>query len=348
MKILIVTLHDIMNFGAYMQAYAMRSILKGIGHEADFLRLTSWNSSKYRYKSYVSRNPRQLLFNLRRGVAYRPYMRGLSSVEDSNIVTPYDVAVVGSDEILNVQSTYFHHAPQFFGNNINARQVVGYALCCGDSHYDDIVRDNDAVLGLRKMKMISARDSHTQRILERVVQRPVAKVLDPTLLCSAPFDVEPTAEENYVLVYGFRFTDDQIKSIVEFARARRRTLISLDVRNQWCEYAIPSSPRRALGLIQKADYVVTDAFHGTIFSILFQKPFISFATRKKVSDLLASLDLEERDGRHAASLESVLRRDIHWPPVQAKISALRNYSMDVLRSSLASSGPTAEGVFVAA
>ncbi|QNT69169.1 polysaccharide pyruvyl transferase family protein [Defluviicoccus vanus] len=348
MKVLVVTLHDIMNFGAYMQAYAMQSVLNGMGHDAAFLRFTSWDNAKYRYKSYVSRRPQQLWFNLRRGFAYRPYFRTLLSIDDNSVTTPFHVAVVGSDEILNVQSRYFHHAPEFFGNNLKAQKVVGYALCCGDSRYEDIIRTDNAVAGLAKMQALSARDEHTRTILERIVQRPVPRVLDPTLLFDGSYVVEPAREDKYVLVYGFRFTNDQIASIREFARGQRRALISLDVRNDWCEYAIPSSPLRALGLIENADYVVTDAFHGTIFSVLFQKRFISFATRKKVSDLLVSLGLEERDGRHADSLESVLHRDIKWQPVQARISTLRNQSKEFLSASLASNERTGEGVSAAA
>lgn len=348
MKVLVVTLHDIMNFGAYMQAFATQSVIRGMGHHVDFLRLTSWKNSKYRYKSYVSRRPQQLLFNLRRGFAYQPCFREFTCVNDREVITPYHVAVVGSDEILNVRSHYFHHAPEYFGNNLKAKRVVGYALCCGDSAYDDVISQDGAVSGLRKMRMVSARDDHTRSILERVVQGPVPMVVDPTLLFDAPYQVESPAEEKYVLVYGFRFTDDQIASIREFARTERRPLISLDVRNNWCDYAIPSSPRRALGLIQKADYVVTDAFHGTIFSVLFEKRFISFATRKKVSGLLNSLGLEERDGRKASTVGSVLRQQIDWRLVQSKLAALRSESMEFFTIALTAEEKAIEGISFAA
>jgi hypothetical protein len=90
--------------------------------------------------------------------------------------------------------------------------------------------------------------------------------------------------------------------------------------------------------VKAADHVVTDTFHGTIFSILFEKSFGSFAARKmKVGYLLRSLGLSDRGLDDEGSIESVLLRPIDYEVVRRAIAPLRARSAEYLESSLARS-----------
>lgn len=99
--------------------------------------------------------------------------------------------------------------------------------------------------------------------------------------------------------YQWRISDkDEIKKIVEFAKSKGLKLISVFCRYDWCDEAvIPETPFDVLAWFKKAEYIVTDTFHGTIFSIITHRPFCSLvrdSNEQKLGSLLEQLALGER------------------------------------------------------
>ena len=335
MDVLIVTSHNRRSLGFYMQAHAMYKILKKMGRTPVFLRLPpSWDDIKYQYGYYISYKPAQMTFNMRLDLAYRQYLNNMPLTKSQNRSMQYPVAIICGNEILDINSRHLYKAPQFFGDNINASRIVGYALCCGDSQYDDMVKYSDRMRGLQNMSMLSADNDHTNQVLTRICGYSIPTVLNPTLLIEELYEYNIAGDSNFILVYGFRFSKNQIKEIKEFARRTKRILISLDVYNKWCDYSIPTTPHRALGLIHSADYIVTDTFYGVIFSIIFRKQFVSFATQKKIANLLSDLGLAERDRCHMSAMEDVLLEEVNWDAVATKIVERRRHSLNFLQRAL--------------
>ena len=102
-----------------------------------------------------------------------------------------------------------------------------------------------------------------------------------------------------------------------------------------------SGPKEFVNLVRYADYVCTDSFHGSIFSVLHKKKFVVFnrysenssvSTNTRIDSLLTNLNLEER--RYKVNLLDELTVPIDYTMVERQIQDMRKASMDYLRHSL--------------
>ena len=92
--------------------------------------------------------------------------------------------------------------------------------------------------------------------------------------------------------------------------------------------------------INSANFIVTDSFHGMVFSILFHKPFVVIVNGKRGAErfqnLLSLLSLDERLLTSIDNLKVILEKNINWEIVDAKLNSLREKSLEFLTNSLAS------------
>ena len=98
----------------------------------------------------------------------------------------------------------------------------------------------------------------------------------------------------------------------------------------WCDKQIMATPFEFLSFIKNAEMIVTETFHGTIFSILYNKNFVSFANNKsKLCDLLERFNLESRDASKK-NLISILKEKIDYAKVNKILEKERKKSIDWL------------------
>ena len=290
-KIGICTLYHSYNFGAFLQAFSLQEFLKSKGYDVGFVKLKDSYFEKFIYLK--SRNIKKILYNLQQAKYFEKNFKTLNFFDDNS---KYDVAIVGSDEIWNVMNPSFKHHNEFFGKNLTADKIIAYAPSCNNVTKQQLKSYNNE-LDFSKFKSISVRDINTQSLVKKVSNKNAEIVLDPTFLCD-DFDkyVKKVPADNYIAVYGYEFSYEQILKVKKFARLKKLKLISLGLYNDWCDENIKIDSFEFLSYIKNSKYVVTSTFHGTVFSILLEKNFITFSNNKsKIKYLLEEFNLMDRD-----------------------------------------------------
>src|SRR5699024_1873967 len=118
---------------------------------------------------------------------------------------------------------------------------------------------------------ISVRDENSAQLIHTLLGINVPIHIDPVLLYPFP-EVKQinVSMKNYIVIYAYagRLTQAEIDVIQRFAQKTGKKLISLGFWQSFCDDYVVASPLEALAYIRHADYVLTDTFHGTIFSMI--------------------------------------------------------------------------------
>ena len=101
-----------------------------------------------------------------------------------------------------------------------------------------------------------------------------------------------------------------------------------------------------LAMFRDADFVVTDSFHGTIFSIIFRKPFITIANpvrgNARLKSLLEPLGLYDRMTDSTNEAQRIAAAPINWNAVETRLNAFRSKSINFLKESLSKHDKTSQ------
>jgi hypothetical protein len=139
--------------------------------------------------------------------------------------------------------------------------------------------------------------------------------------------------DDFILIYGSR-NEELLRVCKQFAAKERKCILHYDKydANDLC---VPAEPYEFLGYFYKASYIITDTFHGTIFSIIFRKKFITYTKDSiKVLELLNQFDLTSRNIVDVARLDDILTADYNIKAVEEKILLVKEYSLDYLKSAI--------------
>ncbi|OAP36664.1 polysaccharide pyruvyl transferase [Sinorhizobium glycinis] len=219
-----------------------------------------------------------------------------------------DLVIVGSDEVWNLRHPWYGGCRLFYGDSLAARRVVSYAATFGN-HPAANGLDGFWAEGLRKFESISVRDENSKTIVENALGREATLVLDPCLQfpeAIAPYQQvsRKVLPRRYAAVYGHSFPNWFKDSVRRWAQSRAVRLVSIGYRNDWAdEQWIDAGPYDFAGFIAGAAAVVTNFFHGCVFSLLNSKPFacvLSDYRWNKIYDLTELLGAE----RHVISKEA--------------------------------------------
>jgi hypothetical protein len=121
-----------------------------------------------------------------------------------------------------------------------------------------------------------------------------------------------------------------------FARERGLKIISPGFFNNWCDDIAAVSPLNFLDVMRSAKYVMTDTFHGTIFSVLLKKNFAVMSSGKaKIESLLRDMHLGNRDVADYEALCRVLEEPPDYEILEMDISELKRASFKFIEEALA-------------
>ncbi|GAG83677.1 unnamed protein product, partial [marine sediment metagenome] len=221
---------------------------------------------------------------------------------------PYDIFITGSDQVWNPQSTISSPEPYFLRFASKGKRKISYAASFGLSSIPDALRSKYAEW-LSNIDFISVRENQGADIVRDISDRKAEVVLDPTLLLDSTawntLAAEPECMKPYILLYVQHYSPYTTKlayylsrktgySIVRIARGYMREGLECKVK-----HLFDAGPSEFLGLFRHASFVLTSSFHGTAFSVNYNKPFYSIvrkggAVNSRMISLLDNLNLESR------------------------------------------------------
>jgi hypothetical protein len=365
MKIGILTFHRAHNYGAVLQCYALKEVLRNMGHDVYVIDYRQPDiESFYRFHSVISfqnvrsRNLIRFLASLiiapyrdiRRFILRGKYKRifndfqhrrlNLSEKCLESIPEDYDRYVIGSDMLwaYDVESGKYDsfYLGEFMHNP--GSKIIGYAI----SGTPDSFRRLGVEQGFRFLEnfdSISIREKTLAEIVRSYSNKEIACCIDPTLLTTKElwmdFMREKWSKKKYVVTYYLRISgkdrqniDSKIK---RFANNNDLEIINIDASNS----LTPVDVEEFVSIIGNAQYVVTDSFHGVVFSLIFERP------------LHAICLYDSHDARYVDILKTIgadeLIADISFTPcipqidykaLNERINSFKSESLEFLRRSI--------------
>lgn len=337
MKVGILTVHDSANFGSFLQAYALNKVLLDMGHEVYFIKIVS---KIRRFRDFIKKpkNLDEFKFNYKN---YRKFSDEFKEFKEIDIedIEKYnlDTLVIGSDELWNVKNPFFRQKC-FYGIDIPIKNKIAYAISMGNVDSKEFKKYDYAVNAIKNLDEVFTRDENTQNTLEEVVGRKCKFACDPTFLIDINnFEKKKInlIKEKYLFIYSYKFSDKAEEYIKKFAKENNLKIVTSGLYTSWSDLNISCSPLEFISLIQGAEYVVTTTFHGTIFSILNKKRFVTFAQNSKVKDVLKRTHLTDRivcENDSFESFEEKLLSEVNYDKTCEDILEMRKISLDYLRN----------------
>lgn len=360
MKVGIITFHRALNYGALLQAFALRYSLSKLGAEAQILDYRNpIMENMYSYPSFSQRkNLRDKVkfliqgkSELKRRAKFECYQNKylnlsneLHTEEDMKLVSDkYDKLITGSDQVWNYGAHNFDK--NYFLKFVNERaKKYSYAASFGISSLpQEYISEYKSVLG--DFAVCSVREKQGLEILSALGIENRRIDLDPTMLLPkedwlSQFNISVNPKQKYIFAYYFELTDTLRSYIEQLAKETDCTVVFVGnpLKKPFrcrCKALKTADPIDFVNAIANAEYVVTNSFHGTAFSIIFNKKFYvellktDAKVNSRIENILHTFSLENR------IIEAHRRDDeADWNLVNSKMSEMRKESLDYLREIL--------------
>lgn len=331
MKIGIITFNSAHNYGAVLQVWALQKKLHDEGHQVEVINYRPsvidrvyqiFEPKKLGGNELVNRGCHKLQFikarmtNASKAKRYKKFERFIREVLPStrpyhsyealkNAQFDYDLMITGSDQVWNGNITKGINGAYFLAFGDEKTKRISYAASIGKDAFDEeekiIVQKY-----LKGLDYISVREEKAKTAVEELTDKEVDLVLDPTLLLDRekydtlkkPF---PVKGGDYIFVHNVHLVkvDARLNAIVEEISART----GLPVVNNRADYNFKNEigkfseggPEEFLGVIDGAKFVITNSFHATVFSTIYEKKFITvphFKNPDRMRNLLQMFGLE--------------------------------------------------------
>ncbi len=297
----IVTVYNSPNCGSYLQAYALFHVISGKTNQVFFIRTGArkffLGSVKNDFNYFFHGRTKRLLWDIRRNARYS-YSHRL--IKKEGIQHSFDSVIFGSDEIWNVERDDFYRYPVFWGKGILAKRMISYAPSINTTQYTSIRLKEYILKYLCVFYALSARDGHTIDTIKAIQPTlEIKKVVDPTMLLSADqwkviakkYSKEARRVQDRPFIAVYLYERSSSPKLIEFVKRIAETMGMMTIAActylPWCDICEPGSPFDFLWYYSNASCVITNTFHGTVFSIIMNKPFISIGgSNTKVNELL--------------------------------------------------------------
>lgn len=358
MKVGILTLPIGGNVGGVLQAFALQEYLKRMGHDVLLLdrRYNFDRPSIRKLARDTIRKIRLYYRKIRYGDIHSPktFVRKyisktgeLLSKEDVKraiFLNSLDTIIVGSDQVWNKDLLCFLDKGEFFLSflkDCKTPQRLAYAASFGTELWEISENLQECKAGIKAFKAVSVREKSGVKICRNQFQINPVHVLDPTMLLTKE-DYIGIINENdkfpppgELLCYILNKTDIIDNAISDFAK-----------RNgiKYYDYFRPRKEGvdvcQWLQAFHKTDMIITDSFHGCVFSILFNKPFVTFGNNERgqtrFDSLLEIMGLTDRQVKviNPEKITEIFQKKIDWSNVNAKLDEWRMISTQYLEENL--------------
>ena len=312
-KVGIMTFHYAHNYGAMLQAFALRSFLNENGFEAEIINYVP----TYMELKYLKVNFFKVLMTFKRSVVmgyikrlrnknkFEIFEKHYLGIEDrkairkgdlSSLYSNYDVLLFGSDQIWNTNIT--HDDLTYFGEYADSMKKISYAASSGNAinmpEYREIAKRF-----LSDFSSISVRENNSKEVLAKILNKEVVTVLDPVFLLDIDAWLKQAEkssiniEDDYVIYYSIQQNEELSNECIKYARENNLRIVEINGEmkktNKEATLLDNIGPNEFLYLLNRANTVFTNSFHAVAFSIIFNKHVFIRAhteTGNRVTDLV--------------------------------------------------------------
>ena len=209
---------------------------------------------------------------------------------------------------------------------------------------------------LNRIEFVSMRENRGSEIVKELTGRDVPTILDPVFLFNATewADLIPSKEEYkepYIFAYFLGNNPSFRDAVTAVAKRLNCKIVTLRHLDQYVEsdesfgdYAPYNvDPARFLNILRGASYICTDSFHGSVFSIIHHKPFVTFnrydekskhSKNSRIETLCNNLSLTNRRFSNSENLFKQLTEEIDYKSVDKKLQQLRKHTDNYLNEAL--------------
>jgi len=360
-------LHD--NYGGLLQAYALKTVLEQQGNNVEIInRRRDTESFKFKLKEIVKRilgRPHKLILTSKQKQLISKNTKYFSNKYIKDITKPiinseglkkiaanFDYFVVGSDQVW--RPSYSPQISNYYLDflNGNTPKGVAYAASFGvdtwEYNQDQTTKCKNSI---HKFKAISVREDSGVKLCKQHLDTDAIHVVDPTMLLNKQDYLALVNKENEPII------EAELMHYVLDSNKQKEALITkvaglYDYKIFTCHQKEKVSreslkniedcifPKVATWLngFNSAKYIITDSFHGTVFSILFNKPFLVVANNKRgkarFESLLKMFNLNERLVDNVESINVENLKPINWDEVNSILQDQKKFALDFLKCNL--------------
>lgn len=363
-KIGLLTMPLIDNYGGIIQIAALYRFLEQLGYEP-YLIDKKYDLPLYKViiKKFLERNPFYRIYDLKSYTKRRLHLQEINKFIEVSFVNRtnpifnqkslikatnfFDAIIVGSDQVWRYNYVKDNYKDYFLSFASKGIKKIAYAASFGTDEWEGPENtSNEVAKLLMKFNAISVREDTGVILCNRQFNCPnVVHVLDPTFLPDFNFYKDIIAKEKHSKnVELFNYVLDNSKDKENFTKQVSNSLqlkistIYLD--NDLSKKGLKPSLSEWLYHFEKADFIITDSFHGMVFSIIFNKQFIALGNKgrglTRFTSLLRMLGLENRlvVEKLDVALEYLITEKIDYKIINDKINTLKIKSSDFLINNL--------------
>lgn len=363
MKISLITLHCVNNYGSVLQTYATQKVLSNMGHKVeivDFYRpdLTLMHKlfSCYLYEQHNIKGLLKNLIFLPSNIAMQRMFSAFRNKYFRLTVQKYyedsdfdkypinaDAYIVGSDQVWNSVLNHGLIYPYYLSFAQKGKKKIAYSSSFGVSKLKEEEKSINKKL-LSTFDYITTRELSGVDIIKGLGINNVSQILDPTLLLSKEKWLEISEKikrtDPYVLVYTLHHHEGLDEYISDLAKKQKLKVIRIcyryDELRKFGHCIFLPRVEKLLSYIANANYVITDSFHVTAFSINLNTPFESIVPTKqfggRITSLLTLVKLQNRgvvDYKHCQ-----YENKIDFNSVNVILEKKRNEDLSLIKEKL--------------
>lgn len=350
MKIGILTFHRAHNYGAVLQAFALQEYLRTRGYDVEIIDYRQPYIEKvykcFSLKRCISKNPLVCLLKLKnelnlytkrrqKKLYFKRFRCKYLKISDrpvyniKEIPQTFDIYLHGSDQIWNKKLLGGYDMIYFGGYKTHKFSLkASYAA----SFEDKEIEDRDKLLFKRGLSLLDYVSVREEKLIDRIqplTTKKIVSVIDPTLL--APIDIwnnmiHPVNDKHYLLTYVVGIKNkEKVRDCAYFIH--KKTGLPIVSVNE-----LSPSPEDFVSYIKFADYIISDSFHATVFSILYEKDFYTVASGTssdvRFTELLKALSIEDRIIR--GQIDNLFGIDYVERKIKYKLDSYRKESVQFI------------------
>ena len=383
MLINIITLSCAYNYGALLQTFGLYEFLSSLGHDVKIINYIPkrydiessensdlWLRNSYKYNSsYI----RRMIFKLivfpsivKSSIPFREFLRRnikltreYKSAEELILDYPQgDLFITGSDQVWNSDFLWKEEkvkepidSPYYLSFVHDSDAKIAYASSFGKSELSNEEKEYVKKY-LKRYNAISVREESGKKILKNInIDSEI--VADPTILCDKnswrKIAGKRTHSKKYLLAFGINPDDrflNLVKKIASHLNLPSLFLVTSNLfkaKHPLLDSVILPDVGEWLSLFRDSEFVITDSFHGTVFSTIYNKKFISIVSRDKsrfsgrITDYLSRIGLEDRCVNlkcNYKEIENIIMQDIDYEIVNIQREKFRLQSEKWLMDSI--------------